>query len=64
VVDAGGQKYDSFSANCGAGDPISTILAGGHAPANEVFEVPAGSALKLTWVPNRFESEVYETKLR
>jgi hypothetical protein len=64
VVDASGQKYDSFAIDCGSGDSIDALVAGGHATAKLVFEVPANTPLNLTWVPNQFLSEVYQTKLR
>lgn len=64
VVDAAGQKYTSSSVNCGTSDDVQSLVAGGHATAKINFEVPIGSALNLSWVPNQFESEVYQTKLR
>jgi hypothetical protein len=64
AVDANGQKYDTAAMDCGNGDNISSLVAGGHATAKEIFEVPTGTALNLSWVPNQFENEVYQTKLR
>jgi hypothetical protein len=64
VVDGAGQKYDSFGGNCGSGDSIDSLVVGGHAAAKLVFEVPANSPLNLTWVPDQFGPEVYQTKLR
>jgi Domain of unknown function (DUF4352) len=64
VVDSSGQKYTTSSMNCGTGDDISSLVAGGHATGKELFEVPTGSALNLSWVPNTFNNEVYQTKLR
>ncbi len=63
VVDANGQKYtESFT--CGTSDTVDSVVAGGHASAKMYFEVPKGSPLNLSWVPNQFESEVHQTKLR
>jgi hypothetical protein len=65
VVDSTGQKYSAFgSMNCGSGDNIDSIVAGGHANASLTFQVPANSPLNLTWVPNSLEDQVYQAKLR
>lgn len=63
VVDQAGQKYE-LTFDCGSSDDISGLVAGGHAAAKMVFEVPQASPLNLTWVPNQFEPAVYQTKLR
>lgn len=64
VVDASGQKYDATSFNCLRTDDVQSIVARGRVTARARFEVPRGSSLNLSWVPNPFETEVHQTKLR
>jgi hypothetical protein len=63
VLDSNGQKYD-ISFICGQSDDISSLVAGGHATVNEVYEVPAGIALDATWKPNIFLDAVFQTTLK
>jgi hypothetical protein len=63
VVDANGQKY-SADFTCGTSDNIQSLVAGGKGTANEVYQVVAGGALNAVWVPNQFETAVFQTPLK
>jgi hypothetical protein len=63
VVDANGQKYTSGITT--GQDRVDSLVAGGKAPkVKQIYEVPTGSALDVTWVPNMFEKTVFQTALK
>jgi hypothetical protein len=63
VVDDSGQKSDSYTM-CGSSSRIDSLVAGGHAEADVFFEVKAGVPLNVTFKPNIFADEVYQTPLQ
>jgi len=62
LVDANGQKYSiAFAA---PQSNVDSLIAGGKAPkVTQVYEVPKGAAVDVTWTPNMFESTVFQTPL-
>lgn len=63
VVDNNGQKYTE-SLTCGSGDNVSSLVGGGKAQATQYYEVTANAPLNANFVPNPFESDVFQTPLQ
>jgi hypothetical protein len=65
LIDANGQKYNSAFVSAGESADVASLVAGGKAPSvNEVYEVPAASALDVAWTPDPFGSTVIQTPLK
>jgi hypothetical protein len=65
VVDASGQKYnaDNGIGTCPSGTAsISSLVAGGNATADIVFQVPSTGAINFNWSPT-LSGKVYQTPL-
>lgn len=65
IVDASGQKYtsDNGIGTCPSGTSmISSLVAGGSATADLVFQVPSTGALDFNWTPT-LSGQVFQTPL-
>jgi len=65
VVDSSGQKYnaDNGIGTCPSGTAtISSLVAGGKATADLVFQVPSAGALNFNWSPT-LSGKVFQTTL-
>ncbi len=66
VVDASGQKYDADNGigTCPSGSSeISSLVAGGKAVADLVYQVPSSGGLLFNWTPT-LSGQVFQTTLK